>query len=130
MPAINFQARFVPMIESGEKRQTIRARNRFKVGDTLFLYTGMRQKGCRKIGYAECVRVTKVEIHEGGMSMFKNGKLVDLTVDERMAMAQQDGFDWYSSMAKWFEDTHGPLPFHGFLIRWENFRKAAEKCPS
>lgn len=59
MPALNFKKRFEPMIESGDKRQTIRAKRKDcrdpKEGQTLYLYTGMRSKGCRKLGEAPCL---------------------------------------------------------------------------
>ena len=51
MPALNFQRRFVSKIESGEKRGTIREKRKipFKVGDPLYLYTGMRTSKCESI---------------------------------------------------------------------------------
>jgi hypothetical protein len=44
MPALDFQARFAPLVESGEKRQTIRKRRKrpIGVGQTLYLWTGQR----------------------------------------------------------------------------------------
>lgn len=55
MPMFNFKKQFADSVESGEKRQTIRARrkNRPQVGQTAYLYTGARTKACRKLG--ECV---------------------------------------------------------------------------
>jgi hypothetical protein len=52
MGLYNFQARFAPAILSGSKRQTIRARRvrEDKPGDTLYLYTGLRQPGAKKLG--------------------------------------------------------------------------------
>ncbi len=53
MPSLNFQARFAPLVESGEKRQTIRAYRKDgrdpKRGDKLYLFTGMRTKACRPL---------------------------------------------------------------------------------
>lgn len=52
MPAYNFQKQFAPLVESGQKRQTIRAigkRRHARPGESLQLYTGQRTKACRKL---------------------------------------------------------------------------------
>jgi hypothetical protein len=52
MPAYNFQKQFAPLVQSGEKRQTIRTlgkRSHAQPGNKLQLYTGMRTKQCRKL---------------------------------------------------------------------------------
>lgn len=51
MVAYSFNKGFVPSIESGRKRQTIRAprRRHVRIGEQLQLYTGMRTKACRLI---------------------------------------------------------------------------------
>ena len=66
MPALNFKKQFADKVERGEKRQTIRAlradgRNP-QPGQTLFLYTGMRTKSCRKLGEAVCSSVEQIDI--------------------------------------------------------------------
>ena len=65
MPALNFQEQFAAAVESGEKRQTIRSERKrpIKVGDTLYLYTGMRTKRCRKLGSAGCVGIEEIRIN-------------------------------------------------------------------
>ena len=62
MPALNFQKQFVPLIESGEKRQTIRSQRKqpIKVGDLLYLYTGQRTKNCRKLAESICLFAHRV----------------------------------------------------------------------
>jgi hypothetical protein len=74
MPALNFMPQFVERIEIGlrdpedarAKTHTIRAPRKDgrdpKVGDTLYLYTGLRQKGARRIGVATCTRVESIVI--------------------------------------------------------------------
>lgn len=59
MPALNFKKEFAPKVESGEKRMSIRpiGKRRYRVGDMLFLYTGLRTKACRKLGEAVCAEV-------------------------------------------------------------------------
>lgn len=53
MPSLNFQPRFVPDIEKGIKRQTIREDipfwQKLKPGDKLFLFTGLRTKNVRTL---------------------------------------------------------------------------------
>jgi hypothetical protein len=56
MPLINFKERFVPLIESGKKRQTIRIKrkNPIKAGDRLILSTGARTKQFRYLFPPNC----------------------------------------------------------------------------
>lgn len=114
MIAYNFQAQFAPDVESGKKRQTIRAngkRQHAKPGDELQLYTGMRQPGCRKLMDAVCIRSTYCAIREDGLTL---GNHPTVAVDH---FAQADGFRDFEHMKQWFRDTHG-LPFYGTLIMW------------
>jgi len=69
MPALNFQARFADAVERGDKTQTIRAPRKrpFKVGDNLYLYTGMRTKWCRKLLDAVCIGVDPIRIERNNM---------------------------------------------------------------
>lgn len=140
MPALNFQARFAPLVESGEKRQTIRKRRKDgrdpKPGDTLYLYTGMRTKACRKLGEAKCREVFPFQLtaraetgngnvnmfaglssHRGGGSRFRAASLRDGTRSRIARLAKADGFSSPEEMVCWFEAAHG-LPFEGLLIRW------------
>jgi len=123
MPAFNFQKQFAPAVESGEKRQTIRAHRKdgripAKRGDTLALYTGMRTKACRKLIDATCTAVLPIEIQsavvrigDGCIRFGEDGRDLD-------EFARADGFsDWFE-MSSWFLKTHG-TPFSGHLIRWE-----------
>ncbi len=118
MPALNFKARFAPLVESGQKRQTIRAfrkdRRDPKPGDGLFLFTGMPTKQCRRLRDAICTAVTHISIvHPEGF--FLAGRL--LCHEERQRMAEADGFLNPGEMAEWFDRVYG-LPFDGFLIQW------------
>ena len=83
MPALNFQKQFADAVESGlfdlrgeprpdrligvrPKLQTIRLYRKDerdpKPGQTLYHFTGMRTKQCRRLGEAECTSVMPVEI--------------------------------------------------------------------
>ncbi len=122
MPALNFQAQFAPLVESGEKRQTIRSYRKDgrdpKQGDTLYLYTGMRTKACRKLGEVRCNKVYEIVLNERyrdpSIGTLMSGCGFPCTIDR---LAKLDGFRNAAAMFDWFEDTHG-LPFEGLLIRW------------
>jgi len=119
MPLFNFQKQFAADVESGEKRQTIRARrkNRPKVGQTAFLYTGARTKACRKLGKEPITVVTPVFIHKSGVAV---GSVCIGEKHEKPALdgfAKNDGFESWNDMRSWFQKTHG-LPFAGDLIKW------------
>ncbi len=120
MPGLNFRKRFAGVVESGEKRQTIRAtrsdgKPHAVVGDRLYLYTGMRTKGCRNLGEAICSRTSQVAINE------EHAIIVDGTLlrnaGEEDAFARRDGFATAEEMINWFRQVHG-LPFEGSLIAW------------
>ena len=81
MPALNFQKQFVPLIESGKKRQTIRpeGKNPIEAGDKLYLFTGLRTKSCKRI----------YQKHE------YNGDLVWAEVFQICKSAEPIRIDWY-----------------------------------
>jgi len=121
MPAINFKKQSAPAVESGEKKQTIRAlrkdgRPSATVGGPLMLYTGMRTKVCRKLKDAVCKSVSPVLIKEygPGIEVFIDGAMILNTHD----FAKADGFKSEVEFFDFFEKTHG-LPFEGVLIEWD-----------
>lgn len=122
MPALNFQARFADAVANGTKRQTIRAHRKDgrdpKVGDTLYLYTGMRTKKCRKLGEAVCTSVVAVEMTDLGLIVGSHLQ----PCHKRDEIARADGFRNEYDMMCWFEKAHG-LPFNGFLYRWGELKK-------
>ena len=126
MPALNFHERFVEAVESGRKRQTIRApwrdgRFPFRPSDRLYLYTGLRTPAARKLGDAKIVRVAKIRIEEQP-SIFPYARVIingeripDPEID---ALAQDDGFRDFDEMMWWWRTNH-QLPFEGFIVYWE-----------
>ncbi len=116
MPALNFQGRFAPLVESGEKTQTIRPPRKRPIcaGDTLHLYTGMRTRACRKLGEAFCYLVSPIIVNEE--CCYLDGLPLNDVQAERIA--QRDGFTSWRELAAWFKAQYG-LPFNGVLIRWE-----------
>ncbi len=127
MPALNFHSRFAPLVESGLKRQTIRATRKrpIRVGDTLFLYTGMRTKHCRRLMVARCSFVAEIRIQKDpDMAHFDPSPIAYPLVYmdgwrgcSALSIAIADGFNSLAEMVSWFHETHG-LPFVGQLIRW------------
>ncbi len=125
MPTLNFQKQFAPLVESGKKRQTIRAYRKDgrdpKVGNTLYLYTGQRTKACRKLGEAKCKSAVPFRIwwgfHQWVVMRTEDYALRRLSGESANRLAVANGFEDWADMVRWFEKTHG-LPFEGLLIRW------------
>lgn len=120
MPALNFSV-FVDEVESGEKRQTIRATRKrpIKAGDTLYLYTQQRTKNARLLRTAQCVSAKDIFMYP-----IADGYAVEILVDgkrlgyrAKTTLAKLDGFTCVAQMTMWFEEMHG-LPFSGQIIRW------------
>ena len=117
MVAYNFQHQFAEAVESGRKRQTIRAPlkdgRHAKPGDQLQLYTGMRSKACRKLRDAVCHDSCRIRVEADKIWTFGPQELhLDL-----QAWAKRDGFESWADMRAFFEASHG-LPFDGVLISW------------
>lgn len=132
MPALNFQKQFVPLIESGKKRQTIRPVSKRVIisGDKLFLFTGLRTKNCRCIippiriyhrdqhsftfnPYVICKSVDKIKI--GLLEVYINEK--ELMGCDKFSLAYKDGFENYTDFYFFFKKQYG-LPFEGVIIKW------------
>ena len=121
MPAINFKTQFADKVESGEKKQTIRPvrKKPIKAGDTLYLYTGMRTKNCRRLLVTECISIADIKIHENKARIeerdfFWSRHEECTSLNE---LANDDGFNSWPEMQEFFQKQYG-LPFEGVLIRW------------
>lgn len=124
MVAYNFKKQFVPLVESGVKRQTIRAlgkRRHAQQGDALTLYTGQRTKHCRRLLDTLCSSVTTISMNitpEHDLTVFMGG--IDLNLADMIALAEADGFgrdggDPLDEFIRFFEDR---MPFEGVVIQW------------
>jgi len=133
----NFQKRFVSKILSGEKTHTIRANraNPDKPGNTLHLYTGLRQKGARLLMRVPCVKVEDIEIsaRQLGFGIWKLTASVafvvridgqELSADECEALARHDGFDNFAQMMMFWD---GRLPFKGHIVHWNYAARCGNK---
>lgn len=131
MPALNFKKEFARAVETGEKRQTVRAhrkdgRPHCKQGDTIKLYTGMRTKSCRLLAEATVLSIKPVRIE--ATEMWLDGQRLHASIFSRdqfdptdNEFAQADGFTSFMDLSDWFRQVHG-LPFEGVVIRWDEPR--------
>lgn len=124
MPAYNFQSRFAPLVESGQKRQTIRQTAKGATrGATAYLYTGQRTANCRKLGEGTITDVLPIEIGRHACSepyasiTERDGKQTHLAHEHMDSLARDDGFANGEEMAEWFAAQYG-LPFIGYLHQW------------
>lgn len=116
MPAINFMPRFADAVANGKKRSTIRKtrKNPIKVGDILYLKTGMRTRACKSLGEVTVNSVSKIEIDEMG-SITLDGAPISMHTER--IIAKEDGFETYDDFVAFFDKFYG-LPFEGVIIRW------------
>lgn len=115
MGLYNFKARFVDQILAGHKTHTIRGTRKRtdRPGNTMHLYTGLRQKNARLLMRVPCVRVDAITIsvhHEVTL-----GEEL-LSSDECDALARRDGFATFAEMMEFWE---GRLPFEGHVYHWD-----------
>jgi hypothetical protein len=113
---------FPEKVESGEKPITIRAEGKrvFRLGDPLFLFTGLRTLACRKLStpYRPQVHgVYPVWIDRSGRLFARNRGRLYLLPDECRAMiAALDGFDTVEAWVDYFTRS-GKSAFKGQIIQ-------------
>jgi len=126
MPSLNFKRQFADAVQSGQKRQTIRARRKreWKVGDTLYLFTDMRIGTCKRIGQATLKSVQKIaviaqkrEVHLEKAMASGGSYLARLSDEEALDLALADGFATLDDFFAFFAQIHG-RSFGGHLLRW------------
>lgn len=122
MGIYNFKEQFVPMIMSGEKTHTIRGIRAHpdKAGNTLHLYTGLRQKGARLLMRVKCSKVETIRIIPlavNDVDVFVGD--IALSGSEKETLAQRDGFANFACMVQFWLVNNG-LPFSGQIIHWRN----------
>ncbi len=127
MVAYSFRPRFVDLIVSGRKRQTIRAdrKRHARAGEEVQLYTGMRTKVCRLIGRATCLMVSPITLDLEGNRI----DLDTLNVDDAVSLdrfARADGFaNWDELKAFWAAEHACKTRWSGVIVRWHEFAGAA-----
>lgn len=130
---LGFKRRFERFVLDGSKTHTIRAGNRWKVGDRCDCYVDPRQKSMRLLGRWPCVKVESITIASNTpYGHPKYGIWIDdniLSRDETEALAWRDGFRTGvngSYFAEMMEFWKGRLPFEGQVIHW----RRGENAPS
>ncbi|WP_397570620.1 ASCH domain-containing protein [Schlesneria sp. T3-172] len=118
MKVLMFQERFVPRVESGDKRHTIRRApvNPVKPGDELSLrcWSGKAYRSKQRTLRQEvCSKVETIQITETGAFLDE----WELNPDQCEGLAVADGFASFNEMQDWHRTAHG-LPFAGVLISW------------
>ena len=130
MPAYSFRARFAEDVESGAKAQTIRPRRKrpTKVGDMLYMFTGMRTKQCRKLGQWRCTSVEPLRIRPPVGKCFLGAITLNdwrLTPNEIVSLACADGFDSAQEFYDFFEKLYGIPTKDLEIIKW-NLKEAED----
>jgi len=141
MPAYSFQRQFAEPILDGRKGGTIRAPRRRRLGagagpradtggharpgETLYLYTGMRTKQCRKIAEKTCLAVEPVRL-DFLRDRITVGGIAFWSLHALHLFARFDGFETYPDMANFWRETHGSggMDFEGWHIRWLELPRA------
>ena len=116
MPAYNFKERFAAGVEHLTKCQTIRPKRKrpTKIGDRLYLYTGMRTKQCRKLLETDCKAVKDIEIRQDQILIDRTMRIDSANADR---FARADGFFDSRCLVAWFGSVYG-FPFKGEVIYW------------
>lgn len=148
MPLLGFQSQFAAPILAGSKTQTLRQPRKDgrdpKAGDTLYLYTGLRTKTCRKLGEARCTQAFYVFLSLASFRVVRGprGALsagpdalritrcgVGLNRRQLLEFARRDGFNDPRGLANWFLRNHrtrlergARLPLR--VIRWASVQPA------
>jgi len=118
MPSLNFLNKFALDVELENKKQTIRKMRKkpFKLKDHLYLYTGMRTKGCRKLGEAIASEVSEITICPHRILV--DGK--ELGKEEKEHLAYCDGFDSIHHFNYFFLHDYPGGEFKGQIIKWDS----------
>lgn len=137
MGALSFKKRFIVPVrrgldnKPGGKRQTIRnfRKRPLKVGETVYLYYGMRTKHCWKIGESVIKEVLRIVIQQDQIRIYQYNKkcewwiLKSILHDNKLdAFAKADGFEDWEDMKNFWQKEHGkkgtPFPYTGNLYKW------------
>jgi hypothetical protein len=116
MPSFNFKKQFAGLVEEGVKTQTIRQMRKrpIRVGDDLYLFTGLRTSKCRKLMTTIATEVIAISIDQDEVVLGCD----PLRRDQVYELARADGFESVSEFKDFFRSHYG-FPFFGQLIKWQ-----------
>ena len=113
-----FKPQFAPLVESGEKLQTIRPtpKRMPKAGDYISLreWSGLPYRSKQRV-LREAVITEVLPVRMNAFAIMVNNCVL-LGIQE-WAFVKADGFNATQDLLDWFSETHG-LPFEGILIKW------------
>lgn len=117
MPAINFLARYADDVAEGIKCQTVRRQRKRPImaGDTLYLYTGMRTRSCRRLLTTKCHMTRELKVTAEGTLKLDGQAIYRSQADE---FARRDGLKDWDELCGFLKQRYG-LPFDdGVVIYW------------
>jgi len=118
---LNFKAQFAEPVRSGEKRQTIRPRGqrRAKVGDTLYLFTGMRTKHCERLRNEKCLVAVPIDIDTRTNTLYGNFLTGQpMNTHDMLLIEKLDGFKNSAEFFAFFRKQYGEGIHQMILYRW------------
>lgn len=124
-PSLNFQAQFADKILSKRKRHSIRKPGRFKEGDKIYFFTGLRTKNCKRLGEGIVTKIEKIEITPWLGSVIINGK--ELGFFQTQEFASDDGFETEIDFFTFFYNNYGSEKITMDLIHWGDTFKEEQK---
>lgn len=109
MPKLSFKSRFVPLIKSGAKKNTIRKNKtaQWAVGSDIHFW----EEDTIKFGVGIVNKMLPVSIYPAQNRI----ELAGLPIVDLEAFAQADGFENWADMVKFF-----PNNFHGVILCWDS----------
>lgn len=116
MPLLNFYKQFKDLVKYGLKTQTIRKKriHPIKIGDKLYLYSGLRTKDVERLGEAICIDINQIKIDY--RIVFYDE--VDLRYRELEEFIKKDGLNEIEDFFLWFKSHYGNY-FNGVVIKWK-----------
>lgn len=137
MGALSFKKQFIKPLQlglknkKGGKRQSIRnfRKRPLKVGETVYLYFGMRTKHCKKIGESVIKYVQRICIKKDHIKIYVYCEKCEwwkldkwITGNDLNTFAKADGFKDFEDMKSFWIKEHGkkgnPFPYNGNLYKW------------
>lgn len=125
MVAYSFKKQFVGDIQSGRKRQTVRAHRKrhARPGEDLQLFCGMRKKGCFKIiqdPICSSVQDISIWIESDLPSRVAGIEIAgfELCEDRMDGFARSDGFADLYEFGRFWALTHRAGRFEGVVVHW------------
>jgi hypothetical protein len=114
---LGFNEDFVPAIVAGTKIHTIRAGQRWRVGEVAQFCVRAGQPDHHEFWPPQPVRLVQ-DIELTNTELRVDGRA--LSPAEFLALAQADGFATTTALLAFFADK--PLPFRGQLVHWTDCR--------